>query len=145
MTKRSSKSITAGDSQLCILFLGPEAVKATNVFFHLTYEGNVDLDSIADPVMREVNSVITLLYRVKCRKQCVALCDWFKSLAPPTGPARWNGKLILTWSAEGQARFLALGSGFVCLHRVVIASLCHSRQFTTHEWNLLYYMKGNLF
>lgn len=33
-------------------------MKATNVFFHLTYEGNVDLDSIADPVMREVNSVI---------------------------------------------------------------------------------------
>ena len=33
---------------------GPEAVKATNVFFHLTYEGSVDLDSIADPVMREV-------------------------------------------------------------------------------------------
>lgn len=33
-------------------------MKATNVFFHLTYEGNVDLDSIADPVMREVNGVI---------------------------------------------------------------------------------------
>ena len=43
--------------QLCFLFLGPEAVKATNVFFHLTYEGNVDLDSIADPVMREVSNV----------------------------------------------------------------------------------------
>ena len=27
------------------------------MFFHLTYEGNVDLDSIADPVMREVNSL----------------------------------------------------------------------------------------
>ncbi|XP_048589684.1 neurobeachin-like isoform X3 [Nematostella vectensis] len=32
---------------------GPEAVKATNVFFHLTYEGSVDLDSISDTVMRE--------------------------------------------------------------------------------------------
>ena len=32
-------------------------MKATNVFFHLTYEGSVDLDSIADPVMREVNSL----------------------------------------------------------------------------------------
>ena len=31
-------------------------MKATNVFFHLTYEGSVDLDSIADPVMREVTS-----------------------------------------------------------------------------------------
>lgn len=40
-----------------VLFSGPEAVKATNVFFHLTYEGSVDLDSIADPVMREVRSL----------------------------------------------------------------------------------------
>ncbi|XP_058978117.1 neurobeachin isoform X7 [Musca domestica] len=32
---------------------GPEAVRATNVFYYLTYEGSVDLDAIADPVMRE--------------------------------------------------------------------------------------------
>ncbi|XP_026472394.1 neurobeachin-like [Ctenocephalides felis] len=32
---------------------GPEALRATNVFYYLTYEGSVDLDSIADPVMRE--------------------------------------------------------------------------------------------
>ena len=43
---------------LVVLFSGLEAVKATNVFFHLTYEGSVDLDSIADPVMREVKSPI---------------------------------------------------------------------------------------
>ena len=42
---------------------GPEAVKATNVFFHLTYEGSVDLDSIADPVMREVTSAKFFLER----------------------------------------------------------------------------------
>lgn len=32
---------------------GPEAIRATNVFYYLTYEGNVDLDTISDPVMRE--------------------------------------------------------------------------------------------
>ncbi|XP_037816261.1 neurobeachin isoform X10 [Lucilia sericata] len=32
---------------------GPEAVRATNVFYYLTYEGSVDLDAIGDPVMRE--------------------------------------------------------------------------------------------
>lgn len=32
---------------------GPEAVRATNVFYYLTYEGSVDMDSISDPVMRE--------------------------------------------------------------------------------------------
>lgn len=79
----------ARESQICIFFsLGPEAVKATNVFFHLTYEGNVDLDSIADPVMREVNSVMLVWYQVKCRKLCVALCDWFKNVASSTGPIR---------------------------------------------------------
>ena len=35
-------------------FAGPEAVRATNVFYYLTYEGSVDLESLAgDPVMRE--------------------------------------------------------------------------------------------
>ncbi|CAG7818805.1 unnamed protein product [Allacma fusca] len=32
---------------------GPEAVRATNVFYYLTYEGSVDLESINDPVMLE--------------------------------------------------------------------------------------------
>lgn len=33
--------------------LGPEAVRATNVFYYLTYEGSVELDAISDPVMKE--------------------------------------------------------------------------------------------
>lgn len=32
---------------------GPEAVRATNVFYYLTYEGSVELESISDPIMRE--------------------------------------------------------------------------------------------
>ncbi|KAK2169770.1 hypothetical protein LSH36_7g14012 [Paralvinella palmiformis] len=32
---------------------GPEAVRATNVFYYLTYEGNVNMSAITDPVMRE--------------------------------------------------------------------------------------------
>jgi factor associated with neutral sphingomyelinase activation len=32
---------------------GEEAVKADNVFYHLTYEGAVDLDAIGDPLERE--------------------------------------------------------------------------------------------
>jgi Beige/BEACH domain/PH domain associated with Beige/BEACH/WD domain, G-beta repeat len=32
---------------------GPEAVAAQNVFVHLTYEGEVDLDAIDDPMLRE--------------------------------------------------------------------------------------------
>ncbi|XP_043498215.1 neurobeachin isoform X10 [Polistes fuscatus] len=32
---------------------GPEAVRATNVFYYLTYEGSVDLEAITDPMMKE--------------------------------------------------------------------------------------------
>lgn len=32
---------------------GPEAVRATNVFYYLTYEGAVDMDQVHDPVVRE--------------------------------------------------------------------------------------------
>ncbi|XP_071745123.1 neurobeachin isoform X3 [Lepeophtheirus salmonis] len=32
---------------------GPEAVRATNVYYYLTYEGSVDLESMTDPFMRE--------------------------------------------------------------------------------------------
>ena len=36
------------------IFIGPEAVRATNVFYYLTYEGSVDLESLAgDPIMRD--------------------------------------------------------------------------------------------
>lgn len=34
-------------------FLGPEAIRASNVFYYLTYEGSVDMDTITDPIMRE--------------------------------------------------------------------------------------------
>ncbi|XP_074039370.1 A kinase anchor protein rugose isoform X1 [Leptinotarsa decemlineata] len=32
---------------------GPEAIRATNCFYYLTYEGNVDLESVQDKVMKE--------------------------------------------------------------------------------------------
>ena len=33
---------------------GPEAVRATNVFYYLTYDGSVSLEAITDPILREV-------------------------------------------------------------------------------------------
>ncbi|CAH0389044.1 unnamed protein product [Bemisia tabaci] len=35
---------------------GPEAVRACNVFYYLTYEGSVDLETIQDPVLKEALS-----------------------------------------------------------------------------------------
>lgn len=37
------------------IFIGPEAVRATNVFYYLTYEGSVDLENMKDQVMKEVS------------------------------------------------------------------------------------------
>lgn len=37
------------------LLLGPEAVRATNVFYYLTYEGSVDLETINDAIILEVS------------------------------------------------------------------------------------------
>jgi len=34
---------------------GPEAVRATNVFYYLTYDGSVNLEAITDPILREVS------------------------------------------------------------------------------------------
>ncbi len=31
---------------------GPEAIKANNLFFHLTYEGMVVIDDIKDPIQK---------------------------------------------------------------------------------------------
>lgn len=36
---------------------GPEAVRALNVFYYLTYEGAVNLNSISDPILREVRDL----------------------------------------------------------------------------------------
>ena len=39
--------------RLSLSLSGPEAIRATNVFYYLTYEGSVDLEAMTDPVMRE--------------------------------------------------------------------------------------------
>ena len=39
--------------------VGDEAVKAKNVFYYLTYNGAVDLDSIEDPKLRRVSLFVT--------------------------------------------------------------------------------------
>ena len=42
------------------MLLGPEAVRATNVFYYLTYEGTVNLENMTDTVMKEVKfSILT--------------------------------------------------------------------------------------
>ncbi|CAC5374326.1 NBEA [Mytilus coruscus] len=41
---------------------GPEAVRATNVFYYLTYEGSVNLETMTDLVMKEVYNMVFLFH-----------------------------------------------------------------------------------
>ncbi len=41
---------------------GPEAIRALNVFYYLTYEGAVNLSSISDPMLREVSECVCFFY-----------------------------------------------------------------------------------
>lgn len=57
---------------------GPEAVRATNVFYYLTYEGSVDLDSITDPVMMEVSfKNSNVIIYLSCSTKITALLIYF--------------------------------------------------------------------
>ena len=40
------------DRNFNFCFVGPEAIRAVNVFYYLTYEGAVNLDSITNPTDR---------------------------------------------------------------------------------------------
>lgn len=68
---------------------GPEAARSLNVFYYLTYEGAVNLNSITDPVLREVsfyfkhriqndllNSALSKVWRLRFRSagECSNLC-----------------------------------------------------------------------
>lgn len=52
---------------------GPEAVRALNVFHYLTYEGSVNLDSITDPVLREVGVCCHFMLKTAVISQEMAL------------------------------------------------------------------------
>lgn len=49
------KSLTSKKTNALNISIGPEAVRATNVFYYLTYEGSVDLENMKDQVMKEVS------------------------------------------------------------------------------------------
>lgn len=62
---------------------GPEAVRALNVFHHLTYEGSVNLDSIGDLSLRQVKRGLTnTLPRVTkpCDHTYTASCQYLSWL-----------------------------------------------------------------
>ena len=39
-------------------------MRALNVFHYLTYEGSVNLDSITDPVLREVGNQLDMILKI---------------------------------------------------------------------------------
>lgn len=77
---------------MCVFYTGPEAVRATNVFYYLTYEGSVDMENISDPVMKEVKYNFSFRYTLYC--SCYTLNRCFSNRVPQKtirGSKRENG------------------------------------------------------
>lgn len=62
---------------------GPEATRALNVFYYLTYEGAVNLSSISDPILREVRLIHDMSIYTHTHTHILmhiyALHGWFNS------------------------------------------------------------------
>lgn len=61
---------------------GEEAVRAHNVFYHLTYEGAVDLAAIEDPVMRKAveQQIVSFGQTPVCQARTRLWSFFFRSL-----------------------------------------------------------------
>ncbi|KYR01653.1 BEACH domain-containing protein [Tieghemostelium lacteum] len=69
---------------------GQEAIKAYNIFYHLTYEGSVDISSMNDPILREAT-------RVQINNFGVTPSQLFTSAHPARDPPRstWTRLSVL--------------------------------------------------
>jgi len=56
---------------------GPEAIRALNVFYYLTYEGAVNLSSISDPMLREVSVFLSLTHTLSHTLTHLSLSVYF--------------------------------------------------------------------
>ena len=87
---------------------GPEAVKAKNVFYYLTYPGAVDLDKISDPAMQEA-TVLQIAHFGQCPMQILkephvprGSLPMYKS--PPTPTSLTQQKFSFSSTLHGKQR-----------------------------------------
>ncbi|KJE96189.1 neutral sphingomyelinase activation associated factor [Capsaspora owczarzaki ATCC 30864] len=135
---------------------GPEAEKAVNVFYYLTYDGAVDIDAISDPVMRQaVEQQIASFGQTPCKllntphprrgdldaaaaAQAAgsnATAGAAKAVTPSESTSHWNAEslhsplLKLPITSDDPVCFV---TGNVNLKSIVTVST--SRMFGSHTW-----------
>ncbi|CAG0920825.1 unnamed protein product, partial [Notodromas monacha] len=117
---------------------GPEAVRATNVFYYLTYEGSVDFDSIGDPVMREAveNQIRSfgqtpsqLLLEPHPPRASAMTISPLMFAAPPDDVC-----MVLKFQSNSAIVHLSANT-FPQLHMPSVVSVAQNLHFSLNRWN----------
>jgi hypothetical protein len=111
---------------------GPAAEIAHNVFYHLTYEGSVDISTIEDPEMRKATEAQIVEYGQTpvqlFSKQHVQRDEkTSRDVKPFSGAMR---ELFASFSAESRGHPVV----FVHPHAETIVTLSAGRRLASHSW-----------
>uniref|UniRef100_A0A8D8UFC3 Neurobeachin n=1 Tax=Cacopsylla melanoneura TaxID=428564 RepID=A0A8D8UFC3_9HEMI len=117
---------------------GPEAVRAANVFYYLTYEGNVELEAITDPVMREA-----VENQIKNFGQTPS--QLLMEPHPPRSSAMHMSPMMFSTVLDDVCMSLKFPSNspichvtantYVTLHMPSVVTVTANHQFAINRWN----------
>ncbi|KAG1699369.1 Neurobeachin [Nymphon striatum] len=121
--------------------LRPEAVRATNIFYYLTYEGSVELENMNDPVMKEA-----IEGQIKNFGQTPS--QLLMEPHPPRGSAMHVAPMMFTSIPEDICMVMKfLSNSPVChisantypqLHMPSVVTITCNQNFAVNRWNPLY-------
>nr|XP_061811916.1 neurobeachin-like [Nerophis lumbriciformis] len=136
---------------------GPEAVRALNVFHHLTYEGAVSLDAIADPLTREATEAQIrsfgqtpshlLIEPHPPRSSAMHLCYLFSMLVHPQSPLMFKDQLqqdvimVLKFPSNSPVTHVAANTLPHLAVPAVVTVTC-SRLFAVNRWHNTLGLRG---
>ncbi|CAM1319766.1 LRBA (predicted) [Pycnogonum litorale] len=120
---------------------GPEAVRATNIFYYLTYEGSVDLENMADHVIKQA-----IEGQIKNFGQTPS--QLLMEPHPPRGSAMHVAPMMFTSIPEDICMVMKfLTNSPVChisantypqLHLPSVVTITCNQNFAINRWNPLY-------
>lgn len=121
---------------------GPEAVRAVNVFYYLTYEGNIDLASVADPAIREALET-QIKHFGQTPSQLTSDPHPPRSSALHVSPLMFTSaldELCMSWKFPSNAPIVHIaactGSNHVASNNTaLIVSINAHQQYFVHKWN----------
>uniref|UniRef100_A0A8C9U6A5 LPS-responsive vesicle trafficking, beach and anchor containing n=1 Tax=Scleropages formosus TaxID=113540 RepID=A0A8C9U6A5_SCLFO len=129
---------------------GPEAVKALNVFYYLTYEGAVDLGSIGDPKLREA---VEAQIRSFGQTPCQLLQDPHPARSPATQRVSHGSPHFLEHPQQDVLMVLKFPSNSPVVHvaastqpgpsGAAVITVTASRLFAVNKWHGLAVHQGS--